>query len=138
MLSGLKLLLVDDDDDLRYVVSRRLRQLGAEVRDYGRLERLQTEMHDWLPHVAVIDAHLPDGDGAALGVSLLAGLPELKLILLTGDASALATYASTPGRIWHLLKPVSLEQLQRTILAAHHSPLPRAGSSLRAQPALVS
>lgn len=117
LLAGVKLLIVDDDEDFRYVVVRRLRQFGVDVREEARLGHVRERLGDWQPQVAVIDVHLPDGNGMALSVSLLSALPGLKLILLTGDADALSACNHTPGRIWPLLKPVSLEQLQRTILA---------------------
>jgi DNA-binding NtrC family response regulator len=137
LLSGLKLLIVDDDEDLRYVVSRRLRQLGADVQDEGRLRQVREKIGGWTPQVAVIDAHLPDGDGLAFGAALLAELPDLRIIFLTGDADAMSAREDAPGRIWHLLKPVSLEELQRTILRACQGNLPHPAKAPAASAALV-
>lgn len=117
MLEGLRLLLVDDDEDLRYLLVRRLSRLGAEVRASGDLASLWDQVQDWNPQVAVIDAHLPDGDGRTLGSTLLEKHPELRIILLTGDATAL-TQDHDHRRTWCLLKPVSLAYLERTILTA--------------------
>jgi DNA-binding NtrC family response regulator len=129
-LSGLRLLIIDDDDDFRAVVSRRLRQLGADVREDNRIGPVRETISDWTPHVAVLDTHLPDGDGRLLGGLLLEELPELKLIFLTGDTQALATGSDPSDRVWHLLKPVSLEQLQRTIQQASQGALPAAPGTL--------
>lgn len=138
LLAGCRLLIVDDDEDLRYVVSRRLRQLGADVRASGRLSDVRSWIGDFQPQVAVIDAHLPDGDGLAVGVLLLAEHAALKIVMLSGDADALAACADAPGRIWHLLKPVSLQQLERTILAACQDGVPNPAAPAVAPAALVS
>ena len=70
------------------------------------------------PDVAVIDLHLPDGDGIRLGAELKARWPELRVLILTMNADSNSVVRSLgAGLDGYLLKDADPEEL----LSAIHS-----------------
>lgn len=70
------------------------------------------------PDVAVIDLHLPDGDGIRLGAELKARWPELRVLILTMNADSNSVVRSVgAGLDGYLLKDADPEEL----LSAIHS-----------------
>lgn len=112
----IRLLLVEDDETSRYFIAEALRGLPAivdEAADIAQALQLATaSRHDlWL-----VDAHLPDGDGA----DCLQALRRLQLapaLAITAGASReeLDQLCSC-GYLEVLLKPVSIALLQATVL----------------------
>ncbi len=71
-----------------------------------------------VPDVAVIDLHLPDGDGIRLGAELKARWPELRVLILTMNADSNSVVRSVgAGLDGYLLKDADPEEL----LSAIHS-----------------
>jgi DNA-binding NarL/FixJ family response regulator len=70
------------------------------------------------PDVAVIDLHLPDGDGIRLGAELKARWPELRVLILTMNADSNSVVRSLgAGLDGYILKDADPEEL----LSAIHS-----------------
>jgi two-component system response regulator PilR (NtrC family) len=81
--AGCLVLIVDDEEIVGSVLERVLRQQGCAVvraRSVGQALEITQEC---LPHVAILDLCLPDGDGAQLGNTLHARFPQLPLVLMT-------------------------------------------------------
>lgn len=73
---------------------------------------------DGKPEVAVVDLHLPDGDGINLGIVLKARWPELRVLILTMNADSNSVVRSLgAGLDGYILKDADPEEL----LAAIHS-----------------
>ncbi len=120
-LSGIRVLLVDDEELIRRPMSRFLSKRGAEIREAGdgmaALERLQ-EGFD--PHVILADLRMPRMDGAEFYERLQQERPALaeRLLFLSGDITHLASrgLAEVPrDRVF--VKPVELAELERRIAA---------------------
>src|SRR5688572_26995433 len=83
----LRLLIVDDDDDLRFVLVKAFEHGGAAVTACGSAEdalaRSERTRHD----VALVDLHLPGMDGIALLDRLKAMQPEMEVLVFTADSS---------------------------------------------------
>lgn len=107
-------LLVEDNEDLRRLLARRLRRAGHRIFEActgieGRELAQQT-----LPDTVLLDVGLPGLDGFALAQELRAtpALSTSLLIALTGYGSDDAReHARRAGFDAHLVKPVDLEQL---------------------------
>jgi PAS domain S-box-containing protein len=110
-LEGLKVLVVDDDEDARRLLAEILSQCGAQVRTAASASRALEVFGLWLPHVLVSDIGMPDGDGYAL-IEQVRALP-----VESGGAvpaAALTAYASAEDRARvlsagyqaHLAKPI--------------------------------
>jgi CheY-like chemotaxis protein len=122
MLDGLAVLLVEDDGDLRELLSLTLGRHGARVTEAGSVAEaraaLRTGMHD----VLVTDLRLPDGHGHALGREAHdAGVGAA--IALTGDKRDEVVDASTAsGFRLHLAKPIDPETLAMVVASLELAP----------------
>src|SRR5256885_95078 len=120
-LSGIRVLLVDDEELIRRPMGRFLSKRGAEIREAGDgqagLERLE-EGFD--PHVILADLRMPRMDGAEFYERLQRDRPALaeRVLFLSGDITHLAGrgLAEVP-RDRVLVKPVELAELERRIAA---------------------
>lgn len=65
-LQGIRVLLVDDDTDVRNVVSTMLESVGAEVHALVSGAEIEPALTRVQPHVLVVDIGLPDEDGYSL------------------------------------------------------------------------
>jgi two-component system, OmpR family, response regulator len=65
-LDGIRVLLVEDDDDTREVLTLGLELHGATVRAVGSASAALVAVQDFVPHVILSDIGLPDEDGLSL------------------------------------------------------------------------
>ncbi len=123
-LSGIRVLLVDDEELIRRPMGRFLTKRGAEIREAGdgqaALERLQEGFE---PQVILADLRMPRMDGAEFYERLQQDRPALaeRVLFLSGDITHLASrgLAEVP-RDRVLVKPVELAELERRITAFVH------------------
>ncbi|MEM7483071.1 MAG: sigma-54 dependent transcriptional regulator [Acidobacteriota bacterium] len=107
-----KLLLVEDEEDLRFAIARFLSRRGFQVIEAGRLSEAAEKFLEARPEVVVVDYRLPDGDGLALLRTLRRHEPGLAAIVLTGEATIqLAVESIKEGAQQFLAKPVELDTL---------------------------
>jgi two-component system, cell cycle sensor histidine kinase and response regulator CckA len=112
-----RVLLVEDEDMVRKVVSRMLTSRGFEVHAAASgaeamalFDAPETEDFDLL----VTDLMMPDGGGLGVARSLTARMPKLKVLLVSGY-SASGTEGWEPGRFRFLTKPFGSAELVKTI-----------------------
>ncbi len=115
-MSGGNILLVDDDEAIRLVVSEALRREGhqvwaaASVAEQARL----LEQHD--PDVLITDVILPDGNGLDVVPQILAKRPDLPIIVLSAQNTlSTAVRATEQGAFEYLPKPFDLDELCRAV-----------------------
>src|SRR5262245_48151027 len=65
-LEGVRVLLVEDDEDTREVLTLGLELQGAQVRAVGSARDALSEVERFAPHVILSDIGLPDEDGLSL------------------------------------------------------------------------
>jgi PAS domain S-box-containing protein len=95
LLSGSRLLLVDDDQDTLDVMSMALRHYGAEVFGVRSAAEAFAEVQRWQPDVLICDIGMPDEDG----YSLILRVRQLKTEQGGGvRAIALTAYAREEDR----------------------------------------
>jgi signal transduction histidine kinase len=119
LLSGVKVLTVDDQQDTRELIALALGRYGAEVRTSDSASHALETIKDWKPHVVVSDIGLPEMDG----YDFLRRLREIEgdgeripAIAVTGYAGALdESKALNAGYEVHLSKPIELSQLASAI-----------------------
>jgi PAS domain S-box-containing protein len=121
-LSGIKVLLVDDETDALESLSRTLAESGAIVFTAQSAGAALGLLHSKSPHVLVSDIGMPDMDGYELlrRVRALDGVAaDLPAIALTAFARPSDRMLSLrAGYIAHLVKPADPLQLLATISAA--------------------
>jgi len=119
------IVVVEDDDDTRTVLSFMLEAEGARVEAAGRGEEAVTLAERVRPDVVLCDIGLPDINGMEVARRLRAGgaLAGTRLIALTGYGQADdVRQAIAAGFDAHVTKPVILDQLMG-LLAARDEPL---------------
>jgi two-component system response regulator RegA len=109
-----KVLIIDDDEVLRYSMSRALTRLGYEVLEAESLKTTQqvfdhTEV-DWV----VLDLRLGHESGLALAHWILTHHEQVRIVIITGYAAiSTAVEAIKLGVKDYLIKPVSVEDIVR-------------------------
>ena len=119
VLSGLKVLTVDDQQDTRELITLALGRYGAEVRASDSASTALKMIEDWKPDVVVSDIGLPEMDG----YDFMRRLREIEgdgeripAIAVTGYAGALdESKALNAGYALHLSKPIELNELAKAI-----------------------
>jgi len=114
-----RLLLVDDEEDLVDFLSQRLVKRGFVVQTATLGERAVELAGDSVFDVAVVDLKLPDMDGIAVIRELKRLQPFVETIMLTGHGShETALEAGKLQTYRYLLKPYDFEQLIEKIGSA--------------------
>lgn len=112
----LRVLVVDDDADVARLWVLLIEREGFEVVAVDRPEDAIEVALAFRPDLAVLDLHLGDMDGHALGVGLRAVLPEVRLVVVTGDARpSIHERSAALGFDAHLVKPVAPRDLLRVL-----------------------
>ncbi len=115
-LEGLKILVVDDDDDARGLLRHVLSERGATVSEAESASTAFHEVGRFRPDVIVSDIAMPNGDGYGL-IRAVRGLPASRggrtpAIAVTAHArQADGERAYAAGFQGHLPKPVDLSRL---------------------------
>jgi CheY-like chemotaxis protein len=126
LLSGVKVLAVDDQQDTRELIMLALTRYGADVRASDSASTALLMIKEWKPHVVVSDIGLPGMDG----YDFMRQLRELErdgeripAIAVTGYAGALdESKALDAGYEVHLSKPIELNQLAAAIAKVSRRP----------------
>jgi two-component system, NtrC family, sensor histidine kinase HydH len=105
-------LVVDDNADLADNLAEVLSEAGYAVRCAGSCTEALRRAEDGGFDVALVDLHLPDGDGTSLAPRLKEHAPDGQVILLTGFASLeSAVQAVRAGASAYLVKPCAMEDV---------------------------
>ncbi|MFN4260781.1 MAG: sigma-54-dependent transcriptional regulator [Gemmataceae bacterium] len=109
----LRLLIVDDDQQLRDTLARRFQRHGMIVCVAGSGEEALKRVEETRCDVALLDLHLPGMSGIDLLVRLKEMQPELEAIMLTAHGSIeTAIQAMKQGAYDYLTKPFHLPELE--------------------------
>jgi two-component system response regulator GlrR len=111
-----RILVIDDDDNIRKVLSLNLRQLGYSVDTAANGEEAISKSNVNFYNLAIIDVRLPDIEGTKLLSLLKETTPKMMKIILTGYPILENTLdAINRGVDGYLTKPVSTEKLLRKV-----------------------
>ena len=111
-----RVLVVDDNDDARFLLAGLLVSHGYEVESAGEADAALELAVTFRPQVVVLDIGLPGIDGWELARRLraIAGLEHVRLVALTGYGSERDRQRSREAGIdAHLLKPIEVALLTR-------------------------
>jgi DNA-binding response OmpR family regulator len=122
---SVRVLLIEDDPDLRSEIREYLQRRGHEVTDCGSLGEgrrlVQRPVADSAaPDVIVCDVNLPDGNGVDFYLAASAGLPNCQWVLMSG-AHDLDRVDKAGGKVGSpsctiVDKPVSLRELSAALV----------------------
>ena len=111
-----RILVVDDDENIRKVLSMNLLQLGYVVDTAATGEEAISKSDANFYNLAIIDIRLPDIEGTKLLTLLRETTPKMMKIILTGYPLLENTLdAINRGVDGYLTKPVSTEKLLRKV-----------------------
>jgi CheY-like chemotaxis protein/two-component sensor histidine kinase len=115
-LEAVRVLLVEDDDEMRIMVASALEAAGAVVRAVPSALEARRAVNDASPDVLISDIAMPDEDGYSLIRSLRASGVHVPAVALTAYARVPDTLdAKAAGFQIHLGKPVTTTQLIDTV-----------------------
>jgi DNA-binding NtrC family response regulator len=105
-------LVVDDENTIRFAIRDYLDASGYEVAEAGSCAEAESAWRAFRPDVAVIDFQLPDGDALQLLSRIRPFDPDLPIVILTAHGSIdLAVRAIKEGADQFLTKPIELSAL---------------------------
>ena len=84
---GLKIFLVDDDDQISWAIETELQALGAEVKRASSVKQAVERFSAFGPDIAISDINLPDGNGLELLKKWHKDDPSMPVIMITGNES---------------------------------------------------
>ncbi|MDY7094642.1 MAG: sigma-54 dependent transcriptional regulator [Acidobacteriota bacterium] len=106
-MRGAKVLIVDDDDEVRDSLARLLNTYGYDIATGSDCASALTALTTDEPDVAVVDYSLPDGNAIELLEQLAELEVETPIVVLTGHGTIeLAVEALQEGAVHFLTKPV--------------------------------
>jgi response regulator RpfG family c-di-GMP phosphodiesterase len=123
-LSGIRVLVADDDAGVREVLSRSLSSAGAEVRTVPDGARVLNEAYAWAPDTILLDASMP-GIGGFEVCRLLKADPRTRLIpviIITGlDTVDDRRSVAEAGADGFIAKPFAREELFVRVRSSAHT-----------------
>jgi CheY-like chemotaxis protein len=123
-MSPKRILVVDDDEDLRYLWAETLGNLGYEILSVDDGARALAAVQDFQPDLVLLDLIMPraelDGVGLLSRLSANPTLTTTPIIVISGLGDPLATKltpetASSFAIVGILSKPVALETLAHEV-----------------------
>ena len=116
----LRLLIVDDDEQMRRTLVGRFERKGLAVSNAGSGEQALVIAAKARFDVAVLDLHLPGINGVELLEKLKERQPDLEALLLTAHSSVETAVATMKkGAYDYLIKPFHLPELEVHIQKAY-------------------
>lgn len=113
---GLKIFLVEDNEDTRVVLAQLLRFEGYEVQTAGTMQAALRDFPLFGGAVLLSDLGLPDGDGWELLRALRRSGRTPYAIAMSGFGTLADVAASTDaGYRHHLVKPIELDRLEQLL-----------------------
>jgi len=120
-LSGIRVLIVDDDIDTCEMLAVALSLLGAEAQASNSVQEAFVSMADWEPDILLTDINMPGEDGYSLISKLRSLTPEQGANIPAIALTALARQedseqALSAGFQLHIAKPIDIESLAEAIV----------------------
>ena len=111
-LSGVRVLVVDDQSDMRDLLSTILRMEDAEVRTAGGIDEAMEIMAAWPPEILICDIAMPSGSGYELIKRVRESGCDAPAIAITARAGVEDhTTSLAAGFQMHLPKPIEPHEL---------------------------
>lgn len=106
-LRGLRVLILEDDEDLRASLAEHCLAAGAEVRDAGDLKTARDLIDEAAFDLLLTDLQLPDGSGHDFALEARVRTAHVRVVALTGRRSEDEIDASrAAGFDAHVRKPL--------------------------------
>ena len=111
-----RLLIVDDDESLRWVTQVQLQQSGYEVKSSSDAIQALQMMEDSTPDLVITDMKMPGMSGLDLLKKIRTAYPEVIVIVATAYGTVeTAVEAMKAGAFDYITKPVNIDELRLTV-----------------------
>lgn len=114
----IRVLVVDDDEQLRKVIKEELTDYGYAVTEAGEGRSALQAVEDFIPHIVVTDIIMPEMEGISFIQELKKRHPHLPVIAFSGarhHKHAFLELAATNGADVVMQKPLDFVLLEKTI-----------------------
>lgn len=110
------ILVVDDDDNLRWVLQKQVEQMGYAVQSAGDGAAALASIEKSIPALVISDLKMPGISGMELLQKIRASYPEVPVIIMTAFGTIQsAVGAMRAGAYDYLSKPIDYEELALVI-----------------------
>jgi DNA-binding NtrC family response regulator len=116
MDSDARILIVDDDENIRKVLMAILEDKGYNIEAVGTAREAIKRTEKWFYNLALIDIRLPDMEGIELLTKIRDTTPKMRKIIITGYPTLQnAVGAVNRGADAYIMKPFDVEKVLSTI-----------------------
>jgi len=116
MVENARILIVDDDENIRKVLKTILEDEGYAVDEAENAKKAIEKSRRYVYNLALIDIRLPDMEGIELLTRMKDTVPKMRKIIITGYPTLQnAIEAVNRGADAYILKPFDMEKVLATI-----------------------
>lgn len=116
MSSIIKILIVDDEPDICYFLSRNLTKRGFVTAFSHTLAEAEKQLEISEPNILLLDNHLPDGRGIDFVSKINDKYPDLKIVMITShDLPHNRAKAYSNGIDFFLAKPFTIDEINQVV-----------------------
>jgi CheY-like chemotaxis protein len=113
-----KVLVVDDDEEIRVITEYALREMGYDTATASGPAQAMEAIERERPSVVLTDALMPGGDGRELCKTIKTRYPNLRVIVMTSLYTS-GRYASEAYRVFgadaYMAKPIDFDRLRAAL-----------------------
>jgi two-component system response regulator AtoC len=114
--SNEQILVVDDDEAIRWVLREALQSWGFAAAEAGTVAGAMAQLNAELPTAVLLDIDLPDGSGLDVLREIKREHEDAIVIMITGNVHVDNTISALRGGAYDFIgKPINLEELRVTI-----------------------
>jgi two-component system, OmpR family, response regulator len=119
----MRILLVEDNEELAHQLRRRMKQSGFAVDRFGTIQDATAALTAYAYEITILDRRLPDGDGLSIIPEIRRRQPGGRVLLLTAlDSVDERVTGLDAGADDYLTKPFDLDELMARIRASLRRP----------------
>lgn len=112
----LKVLIIDDEADICYLLSTLLKQKNLEAEYVNTLTDAALALKKMIPEIIFLDNHLPDGLGMNFIEYIKNHYPNIKIVMITAhDTAADRQKALNEGVDYFISKPFTRDMIYKTV-----------------------
>ena len=114
--SNERILVVDDDEAIRWTLREALQSWGFAAAEAGTVAEARAQLFAELPVAVLLDIDLPDGSGLDVLRDIKREHEDVVVIMITGSVRVDNTISALRGGAYDFIgKPINLEELHVTI-----------------------
>lgn len=119
-----KLLVIDDDSDVREMITAVLSEFGYEVREAAHAEAAMMILSDFTPDMIIMDFAMPGMNGAETATAVRQQCAGIPILIVSGfaDSEVLENAVGNGPLLRKPFRPAELAAVTRSILDAKRAP----------------